>query len=487
MSAQDVPVLSEDVAKNHEYVHGAVGTYVETENGILPSLATQVRNNNAAINAGGLLAEVNAGVAAAQAASADAQVAAVQSGNNLAAAQVSATNAESSAGAAHQSELNAAASAGEAAGVVDNFKAALSAAAGSALVGYQHSPAALIETVERSLQKWFSAWEYFPGISRVALSPIVGTIRNNGDQSDPFKFWKLIDYSGHAPVGFRNAAGAGMQIETTDAVIRIHHNIGGNITGGVIAAVDETLAQTGLRLGTSVGENTTEITLYRDIAGMVSRSSSGDWNVPFSNGIKSIAWDAAGGYLVITHADCPNAAINVDQQGGAEPGQWLAQATQVDKNTTRVSFVRTQGLVHSARIEWNSGFNIVGNSQNLTIDSYNPTTGDLVLVATGGDVFGYDAGATAFATPYHPVLTAVAGSSITLNVYNTSGVKITSSLDALCKFIVRAQSRRQPTQPSPSTNFAIRLNSRSQINPKSITVADYPAGNLWIIGFTARV
>lgn len=368
------------------------------------------------------------------------------------------------------------------------FEDALASSSGSALVGYRHSATALTETVERSLQKWFSAWEYFPGISRVALSPIVGAIRNNGDQSDPYNFWKLIDYSGHAPVGFRNAAGAGMQIETTDAAIRVHHNIGGNITGGVIAAVDDTLAQTGLRLGTSVGENVTEITLYRDIAGMVSRSAGGDWNVPFSNGIKTITWDDVNKYLVITHADCPNAAINVTQQGGGEPGQWLAQATQVDKNTTRVYFVRAQGLVHSARIESNgSDYAVVGNAQNLTIGSYNSGTGDLVLNATGGDVFGYDVCATPFATPYRPAITAAAGASITINMYNTAGAKVTGAPDVSCKFIVRAQSRRQPTQPSPSTNFAIRWNSRSQINPKSITAADYPAGNLWIIGFTARV
>lgn len=488
MSAQDVPVLSEDVAKNHEYVHGAAGTYVETENGPLPSLATQVQKNDAAINETGLLGQVNAGVAAAESAANEAVTAATQSANNLAASQASAVQAAISANAALQSEQNAAASADQAASVVDVFRAALSAAAGSALVGYQHSPAALIETVERSLQKWFSAWEYFTGINPVALSPIVGAIRNNGDQSDPYNFWKLIDYSGHAPVGFRNAAGAGMQIETTDAYIRVHHNIGGNITAGVIAVVDETLAQTGLRIGTSAGENLTDIYMYRDIAGMVSRSAGGDWNVPFSNGIKTITWDDVNKYLVITHADCPNAAINVTQQGGGEPGQWLAQATQVDENTTRVYFVRAQGLVHSARIESNgSDYAVVGNAQNLTIGSYNSGTGDLVLNATGGDVFGYDVCATPYATPYRPAITAAAASSITVNMYNTAGAKVTGAPDVSCKLIVRAQSRRQPTQPSPSTNFAIRWNSRSQINPKSITAADYPAGNLWILGYTARV
>jgi hypothetical protein len=356
---------------------------------------------------------------------------------------------------------------------------ALAASSGAALVGFQS------ETTEDAL---LSAVRMKHSTAAGEVYPICCAIRNNGLGADAYDYWKVIDYSGHAPLGIRNALGDDFRIETSAVYIRVHHDIGGDITAGVIAVLDETLAQTGIRIGTSVGEDYTDIYMYREIEGLISKSAGGVWSISYSNGITAVAYDAANKYLVVDHKEVPNAAINITQQGGGSLGAWVAQATQVSSVQSRIYFMRNQGLVHSARIAWNgSAFATAGNAQNISVTSYDTGTGDLVLALTSGDCFAYDVGVS----PYNqgtirPVVKANDATTVTVNFYDLAGAQITASPTTACAFIVRAQSRVLNEEPGVSTNFAVRWNSRSQINPRLITAADYAAGNIWVIGYTAK-
>lgn len=343
--------------------------------------------------------------------------------------------------------------------------------------------------VEAKLAQLFRASDTGIDSSNADVSPIVCAIRNNGAGSNAYDYWKVIDYSGHAPIGITNVAGPGTQIETTTAYIRVNHAVGGNITAGVVAVLDETLAQTGIRLGTSVGADYTDIYMYRDIAGLITKSSGGVWNIPYSNGIDAVTWDAGNKYLVVDHKETPNAAINVTQQGSGSLGTWIAQTTQISSTQTRIYFMRNAGLVHSARIAWNgSAFATAGNAQNISVTSYDTGTGDLVLTLTDGNDFAYDVAVTAYNQgTIRPVIKASDATTVTINFYDLAGTKITASPTTACAFVVRAQSRVLNEEPGNSTSFAVRWNSRSQINPQLITAADYPAGNIWVLGWTAHV
>ena len=365
----------------------------------------------------------------------------------------------------------------------------LSSSTGSSMVGYLASGAgAVTTTVQSKLRESFSAIDYGFVASQAALSPIVGSIRNNGGGVDAYDYWKIINYSGHAPIGFRNELGSGKEIETTTSYIRVHHDIGGNITAGVIASLDETLAQTGIRIGTSVGENYTDIYMYRDIEALITKSAGGVWNISYENGVTSVAYDSVNKYLVVDHKETPNAAINVTQQGSGSLGGWVAQATQVSSTQSRIYFMRNQELVHSARVAWNgSAFATYGNAKNISVTSYDTGTGDLILTLTSGDCFAYDVSVS----PYNqgtirPVIKANDATTVTINFYDNAGSKITASPTTACAFVVRAQSKVLNDEPGNSTNFAVRWNSRSQINPRLINSVDYPAGNIWVLGYTGR-
>jgi len=311
----------------------------------------------------------------------------------------------------------------------------------------------------------------------------LGAIRNNGDQSDAYKFWRLIEDSSHKPIGFRNSAGAGLEIETTDSVIRVHHSIGGDYVGGLIASLDETLAQTGVRLGCSVGLTYSDIWLYRDFMANVNRSSGGVWQHDPNNAEPFTAsWNAAG-YLDITFPDTPSAIGIVQQIGSVEIGEWSAQFQQISATSARINFFHSKPKKHTARIRWNSGFSVLTGSNDITIGTF---SGGLLPVSfTNGNVNDFDiqvtAGGGLNGIGYQCQIRNPSSTGFDLQWVNSAGAIVTAA-DNKMEAFVSAISRSQAEQPSPSTSFAVRVLSRSNINPKSISSTDYPAGNIWLVG-----
>lgn len=311
----------------------------------------------------------------------------------------------------------------------------------------------------------------------------LGAIRNNGDQSDAYNWWKLIEDSSHKPLGFNNSAGAGLEIETTDSIIRVHHDVGGQYVGGLIAALDETLAQTGLRLGCSVGVTYSDIWLYRDFMANVYRSSGGVWQHDPNNAEPfTAAWNASG-YLDITFPDTPNAIGIVQQIGSVEIGTWAAQFQQTSSTSARIHFFKAKPVKHSARIRWNSGFSVVTGSTGVTIGTF---SGGLLPVSfTDGDVNDFDIqvtpGGGIAGIGYQCQIRNPGPTGFDLQWVDNTGSIVTTA-DNKMEAFVSAISRSQAEEPSPSTSFAVRVLSRSNINPKSITAAAYPAGNIWITG-----
>lgn len=316
---------------------------------------------------------------------------------------------------------------------------------------------------------------------------IGGAMRNGGDQSDAYSFFELIDDATHKPIGFRNALGAGLEIETFDDKLRVHHNIGADYVGAVVANLDETLAQTGLRLGTTVGTDFTDIWLYRDFMAGIYRSGVGVWQHDPNNAEPfSATWKAAG-YLEVTFPDTPSAHGIVSQTGSVGLGDWSAQFEQVSATSGRVRFFRNKPIRHTGRIRWNSGFSLIGTSENMTIGTF--AGGALPINFTNGDVDAFD-------------IRAVAGSGINgigyrIQVKNpgSGGCEIqwidkddniVTTPDDRMDVIVSARSRVLAEQPPASTSFILRVLSRGSINPKSVTQAAYPSGNLWVIGFLLK-
>lgn len=311
----------------------------------------------------------------------------------------------------------------------------------------------------------------------------IGAIRNNGDKSDAFNHWKLIENGSHTPLGFRNASGDGLEIETTDSLIRIHHDVGGDYVGGLIASVDETLAQTGLRLGCSVGVASSDIWLYRDFMAQVYRSSGGAWVHDLNNAEPfTAAWNASG-YLDITFPDTPSAIGIVQQIGSVEIGEWRAQFQQISATSARIHFFRAKPKKHSGRIRWNSGFSVVSGSTGITIGTF---SGGLLPVAfTGGDVNDFDIqvtpGGGMAGIGYQCQIRNPGPTGFDLQWVDNTGAIVTTA-DNKMEAFVSAISRSQAEQPSPSTAFAVRVLSRSNLNPKSIDTVAYPAGNIWLSG-----
>jgi len=319
-------------------------------------------------------------------------------------------------------------------------------------------------------------------------APMMCAIRNNGDRSNEYQYWRVIRESKHASLGIRNALGAGFDVSTNGERIRIHHDFLSTVTIGGASLVDETGAQLNLRIGPSVGEVYSDISMFRDLRAVLTRSEDGVWRVASGKGIKELYWDALGRSLYVSHDYCPTAAININPQAGDSPGQWHAQATAIDSVTTRVEFHRLRGLVHAGRIAWKGepGYGFTGDAQNLSIASYNSSNGELVINAVGGNLFGYQVSVSPFNTTFRPVVKAVGQSSITVFVLDKDGNKVTSAPTLACEFIVQATSRVQPEQPPVRTNFSLRWSSESNIDPRTITAVDYPSLNIWwwgILGY----
>ena len=318
---------------------------------------------------------------------------------------------------------------------------------------------------------------------------VSGAIRNEGTKANDFEYWKVIDYSGHYPQGFKNITGDFSDvIETFDTHIRVHHNVGGDGTGAVVAVLDETLAQTGLRLGTSVGHLYSDIYLYRDVWGLLTKSG-GSWSVSLENGIQSATWNVAG-YLDIVHSECLNFVALMNQQGSLNAGDWQAQATQITSTASRVYFTKTKPLYHSARISSNgSAFSIVGTSENISIGTF--SSNSLPIVFTNGDVNTFDiqltAGAGLNGLGYLPQISSPSTGGFNLQFINTVTGGFAGSIDNKMEAFVRARSRTLPSEPEDGVNFSLRMNSRSQINPKSLDTVEYPAGNIWVFGNVVKI
>lgn len=315
----------------------------------------------------------------------------------------------------------------------------------------------------------------------------VGAIRNNGNQSDEFNHWRLIEDGSHTPLGFRNASGEGLEIETTDSLIRVHHDVGGDYVGGLTASVDETLAQTGVRLGCTVGVEYSDIWLYRDFMAQVSRSAAGVWNHDPNNAEPFTATWNAGGWLDITFPDTPSAVGLVQQNGSVEIGEWRAQFQQTSSTSARIHFFAAKPKKHSARIRWNSGFSVLAGSTGVSIGTF---SGGLLPVSfTDGDVNDFDIqvtpGGGISGIGHQCQIRNPGPTGFDLQWVDSAGSIVTTA-DNKMEAFVSAVSRSQGAQPSPSTSFAVRVLSRSNINPKSITTAAYPAGNIWLNGSVVR-
>lgn len=314
------------------------------------------------------------------------------------------------------------------------------------------------------------------------INKVFGVIRNDGDQSDDYNYFKPITTSGHTPIGFKNplftgAEGVIKSVETGDTYVSVWHDVGNDYPGGryvgyAVANLDETFAKTGLRVGTSVGTNETRIFFYRDIfynftanAGVISLFTP-------SFDVDTITWNATG-YFDVTHKECINPVITPSIFAGSVGFDYILKPSIISDTNTRLYLYKMPKTI-SGYISYNGSAFAVSGDGEISLGAFSAGT---LPVTWTSKVSNY-----ALSISSRGVYLAKLDSSndfgTEIEWYDAAG-SLVATADTNMKAYFMAQSELTPVLDISGINMSMGVThkSGSSINPKNI---EYIAGsNVW--------
>lgn len=164
----------------------------------------------------------------------------------------------------------------------------------------------------------------------VKASIVGGAIRNQGGPD----YWQVLDVdTNHQPYWIDSVVTDATKITVNYA------DLGAAVTGVMIAALDETLAQAGFFVGTSVDQDKTEIRIGRYVKPFMDYISYNGTEWVSQNGVSTFSW--AAGVLTITHPEIPigtEHVVTLAPRGGSYVPSVSSAGSPVSRTAVKVEF-----------------------------------------------------------------------------------------------------------------------------------------------------